>query len=69
LQHLFPVPKPDTKRIITFANESDYISFRLVYFLILWEDASIGYSFVCETSVDKDDGGFWTYNIFINVDL
>ncbi|XP_059443825.1 uncharacterized protein LOC132175789 [Corylus avellana] len=28
LQHLFPVPKPDTKRIITFANESDYISFR-----------------------------------------
>lgn len=28
LKHLFPVPKPDTKRIITFANESDYISFR-----------------------------------------
>nr|XP_016450567.1 PREDICTED: brix domain-containing protein ZK795.3-like [Nicotiana tabacum] len=30
LKHLFPVPKPDTKRIITFANQSDYISFRLV---------------------------------------
>ncbi|TQD93796.1 hypothetical protein C1H46_020568 [Malus baccata] len=28
LKHLFPVPKPDTKRIITFANRSDYISFR-----------------------------------------
>lgn len=28
LKHLFPVPKPDSKRIITFANESDYISFR-----------------------------------------
>ncbi|KAK4746240.1 hypothetical protein SAY87_012552 [Trapa incisa] len=28
LKHLFPVPKPDTKRIITFANQSDYISFR-----------------------------------------
>ncbi|KAF3437466.1 hypothetical protein FNV43_RR20219 [Rhamnella rubrinervis] len=28
LKHLFPVPKPDTKRIITFANSSDYISFR-----------------------------------------
>lgn len=30
LKHLFPVPKPDTKRIITFANQSDYISFRFV---------------------------------------
>ncbi|KAH7280924.1 hypothetical protein KP509_36G020800 [Ceratopteris richardii] len=28
LKHLFPVPKPDTRRIITFANQSDYISFR-----------------------------------------
>lgn len=28
LKHIFPVPKPDTKRIITFANQSDYISFR-----------------------------------------
>ncbi|CAB4320381.1 unnamed protein product [Prunus armeniaca] len=28
LKHLFPVPKPETKRIITFANQSDYISFR-----------------------------------------
>ncbi|GMH09736.1 hypothetical protein Nepgr_011577 [Nepenthes gracilis] len=28
LKHLFPVAKPDTKRIITFANQSDYISFR-----------------------------------------
>ncbi|XP_028097173.1 U3 small nucleolar ribonucleoprotein protein IMP4 isoform X2 [Camellia sinensis] len=27
LKYLFPVPKPDTKRIITFANQSDYISF------------------------------------------
>ncbi|KAL8474720.1 hypothetical protein ACS0TY_030521 [Phlomoides rotata] len=28
IKHLFPVPKPDTKRILTFANQSDYISFR-----------------------------------------
>ncbi|KAL6282084.1 hypothetical protein ACE6H2_013013 [Prunus campanulata] len=28
LKHLFPMPKPDTKRIITFSNWSDYISFR-----------------------------------------
>ncbi|KAK9167370.1 hypothetical protein Scep_002561 [Stephania cephalantha] len=28
LKHLFPVPKLDSRRIITFANQSDYISFR-----------------------------------------
>nr|GEW57914.1 U3 small nucleolar ribonucleoprotein protein IMP4 [Tanacetum cinerariifolium] len=30
LKHLFPVAKPDSKRIITLANQSDYISFRYV---------------------------------------
>lgn len=28
LKHLFPVPKPDAKRVVTFANADDYISFR-----------------------------------------
>ncbi|ELT99436.1 hypothetical protein CAPTEDRAFT_19360 [Capitella teleta] len=28
LKYLFPVPKEDSKRIITFANDDDYISFR-----------------------------------------
>lgn len=28
LKHLFPVPKDDSKRVITFANMQDYISFR-----------------------------------------
>ncbi|KAJ0265708.1 IMP4 [Hirschfeldia incana] len=28
LKHIFPVPKLDAKRIVTFSNESDYISFR-----------------------------------------
>uniref|UniRef100_A0A0N4ZJ98 Brix domain-containing protein n=1 Tax=Parastrongyloides trichosuri TaxID=131310 RepID=A0A0N4ZJ98_PARTI len=28
LKHLFPVPKKDSKRIITFANDNDHISFR-----------------------------------------
>lgn len=28
LKYLFPVPKEDSKRIITFSNEDDYISFR-----------------------------------------
>ena len=28
LKHLFPVPKPDTKRVITFSNDNDFVSFR-----------------------------------------
>ncbi|XP_043830661.1 U3 small nucleolar ribonucleoprotein protein IMP4 [Dromiciops gliroides] len=28
LRHLFPVPKDDSHRVITFANQDDYISFR-----------------------------------------
>ncbi|XP_058743545.1 uncharacterized protein LOC131616277 [Vicia villosa] len=28
LKHLFPEPKPDAKRIVSFSNNSDYISFR-----------------------------------------
>lgn len=28
LKHLFPAPKPDTKRVMTFANSEDFISFR-----------------------------------------
>ncbi|CAM0911221.1 unnamed protein product [Alopecurus aequalis] len=28
MKHLFPVPKPDSKRLITLANRDDYISFR-----------------------------------------
>ncbi|XP_053989019.1 U3 small nucleolar ribonucleoprotein protein IMP4 [Hylaeus anthracinus] len=28
LKYLFPVPKEDSKRIITFANHDDYVSFR-----------------------------------------
>jgi U3 small nucleolar ribonucleoprotein protein IMP4 len=28
LKCLFPVPRPDSKRVVTFANDNDYISFR-----------------------------------------
>mmetsp|Transcript_7895 Transcript_7895/g.10205 ORF Transcript_7895/g.10205 Transcript_7895/m.10205 type:complete len:288 (+) Transcript_7895:57-920(+) len=28
LKHIFPVPKPDSKRVITFSNTDDHISFR-----------------------------------------
>lgn len=30
LKALFPVPKPSNKRIVTFSNRNDYISFRCV---------------------------------------
>jgi U3 small nucleolar ribonucleoprotein protein IMP4 len=28
LKYLFPVPKEDSKRVMTFANHDDFISFR-----------------------------------------
>ena len=28
LKYLFPVPKPDSKRVLSFVNEEDFISFR-----------------------------------------
>lgn len=28
LRYLFPVPKEDSKRAMTFANEGDFVSFR-----------------------------------------
>ncbi|KAL1525611.1 hypothetical protein AB1Y20_020464 [Prymnesium parvum] len=28
LKHLFPVPKPESRRVISFVNQDDYISFR-----------------------------------------
>ena len=28
LKYLFPVPKEDSKRVMTFANDNDFISFR-----------------------------------------
>lgn len=30
LKYLYPVPKDDSRRVITFANQEDYISFRWV---------------------------------------
>jgi len=35
LKYLFPVPKGDSKRVMTFANENDFISFRYVSFQLL----------------------------------
>ena len=42
LKYLFPVPKADSKRVITFANTEDYISFRYhVRMYIVWKFLSI----------------------------
>ena len=45
MKHLFPVPKLDTKRIVMFANQSDYISFRLGQ-CILFCASSLLYNFL-----------------------
>src|SRR6266404_355163 len=37
LKYLFPVPKEDSKRVMTFSNENDFISFRWVTSLVLAE--------------------------------
>lgn len=34
LKYLFPVPKEDSKRVMTFSNEDDFISFRYVHYLL-----------------------------------
>lgn len=31
LKFLFPIPKEDSKRVMTFANEDDFVSFRCVF--------------------------------------
>ena len=31
LKYLFPVPKEDSKRVMTFSNEDDFISFRYAH--------------------------------------
>jgi U3 small nucleolar ribonucleoprotein protein IMP4 len=35
LKALFPVPRPDSHRVITFANQEDFISFRFVFVTLL----------------------------------
>jgi U3 small nucleolar ribonucleoprotein protein IMP4 len=37
LKYLFPVPKEESKRVMTFSNENDFISFRWVISLFLAE--------------------------------
>ncbi|KAH6915010.1 anticodon-binding protein [Coprinopsis sp. MPI-PUGE-AT-0042] len=41
LKYLFPVPKEDSKRIMTFANDSDFISFRHHVFVKTGRDVQL----------------------------
>ena len=36
LKHLFPVPKEDSKRVMTFSNRNDFVSFRSVSVYMCW---------------------------------
>ncbi|KAI8607750.1 anticodon-binding protein [Chytriomyces sp. MP71] len=41
LKYLFPVPKEDSKRVMTFANDADFISFRHHVFYKLGKDVTL----------------------------
>ncbi|KAI9909272.1 hypothetical protein PsorP6_014930 [Peronosclerospora sorghi] len=41
LQHLFPVPKPDAKRVITFSNDNDFVSFRHHFFKVTGREVEL----------------------------
>jgi hypothetical protein len=47
LRYLFPVPKEDSKRVMTFANEGDFVSFRCVLVLLFrsWTEFKKGECF------------------------
>lgn len=75
LKYLFPVPKPDTKRIITFSNQSDYISFRLVCCVIcLISDLAMELVLLCSDLNDQQHvvslgvARLTRSNLFLNLD-
>ena len=41
LKHLFPVPKPDAKRVITLSNDNDFVSFRHHVFKAVGRDVEL----------------------------
>jgi len=41
LKYLFPVPKEDSKRVMTFANEDDFVSFRHHVFVKTGRDVQL----------------------------
>lgn len=53
LRHLFPAPKADSKRVVTFANREDYISFRHHVYA---KDPTRGKEAAAAASADSDGG-------------
>lgn len=76
LKYLFPVPKDDSKRVITFANDSDYISFRHHVYYKIGQDiqlAEVGprfemklYEIKLGTADITEADIEWTYRPYMN---
>lgn len=76
LKYLFPVPKDDAKRVMTFSNERDYISFRHHTYTTAGKDVAlseIGPRFELKPfkiqlgTVDQTDADTeWVYRPYIN---
>ncbi|EGD76191.1 U3 small nucleolar ribonucleoprotein IMP4 [Salpingoeca rosetta] len=76
LKFLFPVPRDDTRRVMTFANDSDYISFRHHVYTKKGKEvelAEIGPRFEMKLyhiklgTVDQDDADTeWVYRPYMN---
>jgi len=76
LKYLFPVPKDDSKRVITFANDSDYISFRHHVYYKVGQDiqlAEVGprfemklYEIKLGTADITEADVEWTYRPYMN---
>ncbi|ORX48906.1 Brix-domain-containing protein [Piromyces finnis] len=76
LKYLFPVPKEDSKRVITFANDSDFISFRHHVYYKVGQDiqlAEVGprfemklYEIKLGTADITEADVEWTYRPYMN---
>jgi len=76
LKYLFPVPKDDSKRVITFANDSDFISFRHHVYYKVGQDiqlAEVGprfemklYEIKLGTADITEADVEWTYRPYMN---
>jgi U3 small nucleolar ribonucleoprotein protein IMP4 len=76
LKYLFPVPKDDSKRVITFANDSDFISFRHHVYYKIGQDiqlAEVGprfemklYEIKLGTADITEADVEWTYRPYMN---
>jgi U3 small nucleolar ribonucleoprotein protein IMP4 len=76
LKHLYPVPKPEARRIVTFSNKEDYVSFRHHTYRREGKDVSLTevgprfdlkpYSIVLGTAEATDAEQEWQYRPYMN---